>query len=1033
MASREPSPPPADSQTTEPVDLSASSPHSLHRAVHARRAEYTRPHRVRVKVGTWNVAACPGTDKDLATWFISGRGVEAKLSSLDLEHNAAVERSPDLDNDGGRAGGAQPIHLVGGDKIGLYVLGLQEVVDLNSATTQLMNRVYATDSVTIERWKTAMEAAMPSGYELVACEQLSGLLLLVYASPEISPTISNVSTVSVGTGLLGYLGNKGAVTTRIVLGEATKMVFVNCHLASGHDNAFLDRRIWDANKIMTSTSFAPISFAGVPEDQADKIGDEDFAFWLGDLNFRLDGLPGDDIRRLLMLHTRGEYDLSKKMGPREDSLEGEGIIVRNSDSSDGQTDQDSVTTSSTDQVTDDTLSLPDPEEFVPDPHEDPGSVQATLDSLLPHDQLLRVMKDRRIFQDGWREGPISFLPTYKYDIGTIGLFDSSEKRRAPSWCDRILFRTRRDRDRYLAKIKEEEESRKRDEEMKERGMEHAAEDDEVLFDYDPDHDAEELPPGKVGFDYDEYEDDDDDEGLIVTEGEESDPVRLDIYTAHQRITSSDHKPVVSVFTIDYDSVVPELKAQVHAEVARELDRAENEGRPDITIVIDSNERGAESQSRSHDSDQAVDFGEVSFLQPKHSFLTLANTGRVSATFSFLDKPSAEDGMGEGVPNWLAACFERPDVSDHLENVALGKEVTLEPGETVRASLQISVVDLAHVRLLNDGQAQLEDVLVLSVTDGRDHFIPIRAAWSPTCIGRSIEELIRVPDGGIKGFAQSLRASKGFAGSIPYDLDVRCAAPKELFKLTDSLETLTERVLADGQMLENFDIPSDPGWPFAETTWKYKDKIARKAHTVSLIEALDNDNPLASAFTPETTSMERIEAVSEVLLLFLRSLTDGVVTKSIWARIEQASLPTLVRPVSAQKSAPDSTSEDDKSTILDILGTAPNHNISFVFLTATLAKVIGELAPLSHAFMEILRTGTPVRGIKSIGFLRSGQSKLAEATAARDRRQAKERRVAEIFSGIVCRAHMPEKEKDRKSLEDRQRALLELFLARREES
>ncbi len=63
-----------------------------------------------------------------------------------------------------------------------------------------------------------------------------GLLLLVYASPELAPTISSVSTVNVGTGLLGYLGNKGAVATRIVLGDTTKMVFVNCHLASGHEN-----------------------------------------------------------------------------------------------------------------------------------------------------------------------------------------------------------------------------------------------------------------------------------------------------------------------------------------------------------------------------------------------------------------------------------------------------------------------------------------------------------------------------------------------------------------------------------------------------------------------------------------------------------------------------------------------------------------------------------------------------------------------------------------------------------------------------
>ncbi len=74
---------------------------------------------------------------------------------------------------------------------------------------------------------------------------------------------------------------------------------------------------------------------------------------------------------------------------------------------------------------------------------------------------------------------------------------------------------------------------------------------------------------------------------MVTEADAADRIQLDIYTSHQRITSSDHKPVISVFSVDYDAVVPELKARVHAEVARELDRAENEGRPGITIVVDS--------------------------------------------------------------------------------------------------------------------------------------------------------------------------------------------------------------------------------------------------------------------------------------------------------------------------------------------------------------------------------------------------------------------------------------------------------------
>jgi len=37
------------------------------------------------------------------------------------------------------------------------------------------------------------------------------------------------------------------------------------------------------------------------------------------------------------------------------------------------------------------------------------------------------------------EGPLDFDPTYKYDIGTNN-YDTSNKKRIPSWCDRILFK-----------------------------------------------------------------------------------------------------------------------------------------------------------------------------------------------------------------------------------------------------------------------------------------------------------------------------------------------------------------------------------------------------------------------------------------------------------------------------------------------------------------------------------------------------------------------------------------------------------------
>ncbi|TFK53347.1 DNase I-like protein [Heliocybe sulcata] len=64
------------------------------------------------------------------------------------------------------------------------------------------------------------------------------------------------------------------------------------------------------------------------------------------------------------------------------------------------------------------------------------------DYLMAHDQLLIQMKTNRAFRlRTFHEGPLTFAPTYKYDRRSDE-YDTSEKRRIPAWCDRILWRSR---------------------------------------------------------------------------------------------------------------------------------------------------------------------------------------------------------------------------------------------------------------------------------------------------------------------------------------------------------------------------------------------------------------------------------------------------------------------------------------------------------------------------------------------------------------------------------------------------------------
>ncbi|KKZ65681.1 hypothetical protein EMCG_01243 [[Emmonsia] crescens] len=63
-----------------------------------------------------------------------------------------------------------------------------------------------------------------------------------------------------------------------------------------------------------------------------------------------------------------------------------------------------------------------------------------LPKLLDRDQLLASRRKNPGFRlRSFNEAPITFAPTYKYDVGS-DQYDSSEKKRSPAWCDRLLYR-----------------------------------------------------------------------------------------------------------------------------------------------------------------------------------------------------------------------------------------------------------------------------------------------------------------------------------------------------------------------------------------------------------------------------------------------------------------------------------------------------------------------------------------------------------------------------------------------------------------
>lgn len=1023
---------------------------TLSQGVHARRAEYVRPKHVRIKIGTWNLAASKGTEKDIGSWFIEGKGVTEALAGLSVNNQDDVHR----DNvDGSRAHQREdvaaqearyehkqntlpkgdPGSLPGGGDIGLYVLGLQEVVDIASAMENL--RPY-TDPSAAKTWKESVESALPAGYQLIAEQQLIGLLLLIYASSELAPDIRAVSTTSVGTGLMGYMGNKGAVTARIVLGDTTRLVFINSHLAAGADKAALERRNWDASQIVQRTRFEPIQDAmDLQQSAGEQIGDEDFAFWIGDLNYRLEGVPGDDLRRLLMLHTRNEYDLSQRSARKIDREIQEATesarkrtdarVSVSSDSSSyapsfrssfEEPPASSASTSATTLM--DEISASD----------DPTSLQTTINSLLPHDELQQQMKARKSFQDGWREGEIKFLPTYKYDIGSVGVFDSSEKKRAPSWCDRILYRAKRDKLRYDTKIKEEEDAKKKDEEMKASGTDQAANDDDILYDYDPETDGT-----NANDDYDEYDENDDTGRGVVKESLE-DEIQLEYYTAHQRVLSSDHKPLDAIFTLKYDAVVPELKAKVHAEVAKELDKAENEGRPNVTIVLDQHrDEEAQQLNNGGETTEGVSFGDVRWAQAKHRSLTIANTSRVPATINLIERPPEPDQASGIAPSWLNLRLDGVGLASSSTSTT---PVAIEAGETASLELEIRIIDMGLVHTLNERRKALEDILVLRVENGRDHFIPVRANWLETSLASSINKLVRIPEGGIRMLQHQRPDDSGkhrtrsesdanseTANESTADEPVRFSAPRELFRLTAAIEGLSTRVIAEWDMIapdESTDAApwvKHHGWPFDEQAWSERDTPEFATAIGEACNALDEDTSLEASLPPEMPRAQQLHVLSSLLLLFLTSMSVGVVTPELWTKIEAHLLET-------EKSKRKPSIEEQRTAIQELLATSPSHNISFILITSMLDRILQEVCGASRSKDEPPLSPTSKVG----GTLRRVTGAFGKSADTSHREQA----IAawsRIFGDAMVRVSTASGKKPSSAQERRKRELLELFLRR----
>jgi hypothetical protein len=243
------------------------------------------------------------------------------------------------------------------DDYDLFVFGFQE---LDTSTEAYLVQ----DSTREGEWSFLIEKTLKN-HSKVASKQLVGMLILIYVKSNKEKYVSQVNVESLGTGLLGILGNKGAVAVRFLYKDS-HLCFVNSHLAA--DATLVDRRNQDYRDICSKLEFPlhsindfeeyclyfpwiPVDWSTVGSDTLKKsqlsIFDADHLIWLGDLNYRVSA----------------------------------------------------------------------PEELTKEAIRD-----NQLNSIFVKDQLSQEMKAQRAFQS-FREGQINFPPTYKFEAGTNNYYE----------------------------------------------------------------------------------------------------------------------------------------------------------------------------------------------------------------------------------------------------------------------------------------------------------------------------------------------------------------------------------------------------------------------------------------------------------------------------------------------------------------------------------------------------------------------------------------------------------------------------------
>lgn len=270
----------------------------------------------------------------------------------------------------------------------IYAIGFQETVDLNMVNVVVTSR--ASDEMATYWIGKVKETLFETGnkYVLLVERHLVGLLFLVMVKQQLFEKVNDVRVAIQATGVLGVLGNKGGISIRLKLYDSL-ICFVCAHFHASRES--VETRNLDYQTILEASNLAPVTTPGLNVNKSQYV------------TYKVTEDPHDteETNSKIIDHEHIFWigDLNYR-------------IVED-------------------------VSLAEIFERIS---------KGEWDVLRLKDQLL-IEKTRNNIFSGFEEGILNFPPTYKYQPGT-DLYEArpDRKLRAPAWCDRILWKTTRNKE-----------------------------------------------------------------------------------------------------------------------------------------------------------------------------------------------------------------------------------------------------------------------------------------------------------------------------------------------------------------------------------------------------------------------------------------------------------------------------------------------------------------------------------------------------------------------------------------------------------